>query len=192
LTLPQNDPYYRYETLGALPTTLAAKARIMVPYRVLCLKAPEGDGTGGGCQSYSACALVDYGYRCANGADTRGSARHCWTYTYGSCAGTPPVVGPGGGGSWDVGGGAGGGTSSPSAPAPGPITGVKCFPAPICKEAYCGDDCALPKETRQGIMQDVHSQVNLVLGEYTREHTDLSVISHRHNHQIRRRMARCP
>jgi hypothetical protein len=104
-----------------LPASLAAKARITVPYRVVCLKAPEGDGTGtgGGCQSYSACARVDYGYTCANGADTRGSARHCWTYTYGSCGGTPPVVGPGGGGSWDVGGGGGGyGTSSPSAPAP--------------------------------------------------------------------------
>jgi YD repeat-containing protein len=43
-----------------------------VPYWVVCLKAPEGDGTGtgGGCQSYSACALVDYGYRCAYGAVT--------------------------------------------------------------------------------------------------------------------------
>jgi hypothetical protein len=117
---------------------------------------------------------VDYGYTCANGADTRGSARHCWTYTYGSCGGSPPVVVPGGG-SWDVGGGSVGGTSSPSAPAPKPITGVKCFPSPIRKEAYCGDDCALSKETRQGILQEVHSQVNLVLGEYTRDHTDLSV-----------------
>jgi YD repeat-containing protein len=177
LSLPQNDPYYRYETLGALPASLAAKGRITVPYRVVCLKAPEGDGigTGGGCQSYSACARVDYGYTCANGADTRGSARHCWTYTYGSCGGSPPVVVPGGGGSWDVGGGTAGGTSSPSAPAPKPITGVKCFPSPIRKEAYCGDDCALSKETRQGILQEVHSQVNLVLGEYTRDHTDLSV-----------------
>jgi hypothetical protein len=49
-TLPTDDPRFRYELLGGLPTTIEAKPRITVPYRVTCVQFPiqQGEATGGG------------------------------------------------------------------------------------------------------------------------------------------------
>ncbi len=100
VVLPSSDQYFRYELLTAIPTSLQAKQRITVPYRVISLKALEsattGDAGGGGCFSYQTCAGIPYNYICANGTQTGGSARYCWFRSYGSCGG----VGGGGPNGW--------------------------------------------------------------------------------------------
>jgi hypothetical protein len=125
-TLPADDQNFTYEFLRGIPQTLEAKERITVPYRVTCLKSldqeEEGDSSGGGCNRYLKCAVVDYGYVCANGQWTLAANYHCWTYSYGECSSSSGGGGGGGGGNWDIGGGEGGGGNvSKPAPAPKPI-----------------------------------------------------------------------
>jgi len=69
-TLPEDDPFFRYELLGGLPATIAAKERIIVPYRVTALQSlsQEGDGSGGGREGYVDWVTVDYKKGQANNA----------------------------------------------------------------------------------------------------------------------------
>ena len=176
-TLPGSDQNFKFELLsGSLPETIAAKERIVIPYRVTCLQSldQEEGGTGGGCSRYVRCMTVDYGYTCTNGKWTSSSARHCWTYSYGDCAGAAGVtVATGGGGTWNLGTGTGGGSTSSSAPAPRTIEGVKCFPEPKRKEGFCST-CYLKGEV-SNFIQNVFSSVNLVMREYFLEESDLAV-----------------
>ncbi len=175
--LPGSDQNFKFEFLnGSLPETIAAKQRIVIPYRVTCLQSldREEDGTGGGCNRYVRCMTVDYGFRCANGNWTNSSVRHCWTYSYGECAasgGITPVAS--GGGTWNVGTGTGGGSVSMPAPAPRSIEGVKCFPEPKRKEGFCSP-CYLKGEV-SNFIQNVFSSVNLLMREYFLEELDMAV-----------------
>ena len=176
-TLPKSDQNFKFELLsGSLPETIAAKERIVIPYRVTCLQSldQEEGGTGGGCSRYVRCMTVDYGYMCTNGKWTSSSTRHCWTYSYGDCAGAAGVtVATGGGGTWNLGTGTGGGSTSSPAPAPRTIEGVKCFPEPKRKESFCST-CYLKGDVTNFI-QNVFSSVNLVMREYFLEESDLAV-----------------
>ncbi|MGA9535414.1 MAG: RHS repeat-associated core domain-containing protein [Desulfobacterales bacterium] len=175
--LPGSDRNFKFELLsGSLPEAIEAKERIVIPYRVTCLQSldQEEGGTGGGCSRYVRCMTVDYGYMCTNGKWTNSSARHCWTYSYGDCAGTAGVtVATGGGGTWNLGTGTGGGSTSSPAPAPRTIEGVKCFPEPKRKESFCST-CYLKGE-RKNFIQNVFSSVNLVMREYFLEESDLAI-----------------
>lgn len=78
--LPNSDQYFKYEFLNDVPTSLEAKQRVTIPYRVISLKSLDGDGaaSGGGCYSYSTYASLGYTFECANGAISNGSASTSW------------------------------------------------------------------------------------------------------------------
>ncbi len=179
VNLPPDDQYFAYELMGGLPESLSAKEKITVPYRVTCIKSldqqDDGQATGGGCHNYRTCAVVDYGYVCANGQSTKAAINHCWTRTYGECTsgGGGSITASAGGGTWNVGGGTAGGTISKPAPKPKTIQGVKCFPKPERKENFCLP-CYL-KGAWSNFFQKVFSSVNLVMREYVREEPDLFV-----------------
>ena len=181
VSLPAGDQYFTYELMGGLPESLSAKEQITVPYRVTCVKSldqqDDGQATGGGCHNYRTCAVVDYGYVCANGQSTKAAINHCWTRTYGECAaggGGSIITTSTGGGTWSVGGGTGGGTISKPAPKPKTIQGVKCFPKPTLKERFFAKWEAL-KDTYNNWKQNVGCSVNMVTREYNDDAIDLAV-----------------
>ena len=178
--LPPDDQYFSYELMGGLPQSLSAKEQISVPYRVTCIKSldqqDDGQATGGGCHNYRTCAVVDYGYVCANGQSTQAAINHCWTRTYGECTsgGGGSITTSTGGGTWNVGGGTVGGTISKPAPKPKTIQGVKCFPKPTLKERFFEKWDAL-KETYNNWKQKVGCSVNTVTREYNDDAVDLAI-----------------
>ncbi len=132
--------------------------------------------SGGGCATYRTCVWIYYDYCCANGDKAGGSTQYCWLWSYGSCGGG------GGGGSGGVpiyyGGGSGvgsyavGGYStvwSQPAPMPQPITGAKCLPTAE-RPAPAPDPCQ-----KQETSEKTRSSADMLLRQYTDDHTDLSV-----------------
>lgn len=135
---PAADEFFRYEFLVEVPYELAAGQRITIPYRVISLKALDGDGaaSGGGCYSYSKSAKLGCSYVCANGTKSSncGSSTYWFSSSNSSCpagqsapnqsggatygSGSPPVQPGGFGGS--------GGTTGDSMPIPGVPSCVKC------------------------------------------------------------------
>ncbi|MGL4304633.1 MAG: hypothetical protein ACRCSF_00620, partial [Mycobacteriaceae bacterium] len=109
--LPKNDGMFRYEFLAEIPSTLAAKQRLTVPYRVISLQALDAAASsalasGGGCYSYSNQYCTPYEYTCENGVLSTGSTCTSWfAASNGSCPN-----GGGSGGSWMF---SGGGSGSP-------------------------------------------------------------------------------
>lgn len=107
-TLPASDPYFRYEFLAEPPTTLEAKQRVVIPYRIVALQSPDEaasgpNSSGGGGACYASGYRVDYSFDCANGVTSGGSTSANWFYSgsgSSSCPGinpTGPPVGPGNG-----------------------------------------------------------------------------------------------
>ena len=45
--LPADDAYFKYELLTAVPESLGARERLSIPYRIVCLKAPNPAQDGG-------------------------------------------------------------------------------------------------------------------------------------------------
>ncbi|WP_199140067.1 Ig-like domain-containing protein [Delftia sp. ASV31] len=89
-TPPQSDEYYRYEFLADIPKTLAAKQRVVIPYRITAVKLhPRSMGfrqarsaemgavqsivvnarNAGSCSSYAQWATAECGWVCANGEE---------------------------------------------------------------------------------------------------------------------------
>ncbi|HHV48522.1 MAG TPA: hypothetical protein GXX56_06090 [Rhodocyclaceae bacterium] len=119
---PKSDGTFRYEFLVDIPSSLEAKQRVTIPYRVIALKSLEeaasgGNASGGGCYSYSATYSVGCTYDCANGTRSNCGASTTWfAASNSSCGG---VGGSGGWSWWGVGGGGGswgGGDSLPNMP----------------------------------------------------------------------------
>ena len=106
IELPRSDEYL-YEVPGGLPTSLDAKASVVVPYRVTrkSLVQVVTQGAAGGCVAQ--CVDIPYGYVCANGTESGGTALVCFTPGAGECGGGPVTVSGGGGGG-------GGGRVSPA------------------------------------------------------------------------------
>ena len=112
-TLPKTDAFFRYEFLVDVPSTLDAKQRITIPYRIVALQSLEGaassaTATGGGCYSYGNNTNVNYDYTCSNKTTTSGSTGTSWGS--GSNSSCPGGGGGGGGGSGGGGGGGWGGS----------------------------------------------------------------------------------
>jgi fibronectin type 3 domain-containing protein len=107
--LPQSDSYFRYEFLVDVPSSLEAKQRLNIPYRVVALQsldtvASSGIASGGGCFNYSNAMSVFYDFMCANGIQSSGSAATAWF------SGSDSTCSGGSGGTyWWLGGGFGGG-----------------------------------------------------------------------------------
>jgi len=112
-TPPESDEYYQYEFLSNVPSTLPAKTRITIPYRVTALKLhtqglnyfqardidPEsviGEALGkmttqasGSCSSYAAPAKSQCYWTCANGDRTGSGSSSIFSHMSGSsCSGT--------------------------------------------------------------------------------------------------------
>ena len=168
--------------MTGLPETIEAKAQVVIPYRVICLKSPalteDGAGSGGGCSRHSQCIITDYVYECANSNKTNSSTRYCITWDNGQCTIRQSGSGGGGmsvpvfvtnGGSRDIGGIYGGGIGTvSSAPQPphAPVDGPRCIPPP----PPCRRKCP-PCDGGVG----VGSTVNALQGQYRDEVTDLVV-----------------
>jgi hypothetical protein len=98
--VPPDDKYFRYEFLGQVPTSLEAKRRVTLPYRLIAVREfdPAGDGqaSGGGClDGAGADYSVTCSFTCANGiTGTCGSAASFFGWASASaCL-------PSGGGGW--------------------------------------------------------------------------------------------
>ena len=107
--LPPADEYLRVEALiDNLPTSLAAKQRIVIPYRITAIKNLEVDASGGGCFSYSTRIVAEAESICANGDSVNRSTATTIAHQSGGSCGSGGGGGGGGGGGW--GGGWGGGS----------------------------------------------------------------------------------
>ena len=139
-TPPAPDEYFKVEFLGSVPTELAAKQRVTLPYKVTLFKAlpnlsvakvlrlgktKPGLKSGGTCNSFTSTSTLAYDYECANGEIRGGGAISTFHKAYGSCGGS------GGGGGGGGGGGFGGGGYAPSAQ---PLT-PQC--TPDCGKGVC-------------------------------------------------------
>lgn len=163
-TPPQSDEYYRYEFLADIPKTLAAKQRVVIPYRVTAAKLhPRSMGftqartaemgavqsfvakasSAGSCSSYAKWATTECSWVCANGeVETRTSTSTFSRLIGGSCGSGGSSGGGGGGwggaaggaGGWGGGSVAGGGTPLPLAP--------ECTPS--CRGQCCAGGGAGP------------------------------------------------
>ncbi|MFI3221707.1 MAG: Ig-like domain-containing protein [Methylococcaceae bacterium] len=117
--LPKSDGLFRYEFLVDVPSSLLAKQRLTIPYRVVALasletSASSATATGGGCYSYSGITTVIYDYVCANGDKSSAAASSSWfsgsnsSCGSGSGSGTPYynviryLSGSGNGGGWGL------------------------------------------------------------------------------------------
>ncbi|MDD5411224.1 MAG: prealbumin-like fold domain-containing protein [Methylobacter sp.] len=113
--LPASDGFFRYEFLVDVPSTLEAKQRLTIPYRVVALQsldstASAATASGGGCYNYSNSLKVDYDYVCANGTESTGGASTYWfSGSNSSCPAGSGIGGGFGGGGGGSGGGFGGG-----------------------------------------------------------------------------------
>lgn len=143
---PQSDEYYRYEFLADIPKVLAAKQRVVIPYRVTAVKlhpkgigftnAKAGDFTAvqralantfsskaSSCSSYSVWATAECSFECVNGERENRVVFSQYSRLVGtgtSCTGGGGGAGGGGwgggGGGWGGGSGGGSGTQLPLAP----------------------------------------------------------------------------
>ena len=92
-TLPSSNAYFRYEFLTNMPSSLEAKQRITIPYRVVALQslddaASNGSASGGGCFNYSDVMLVSADFVCRNGALSQSSTSASWfAYSNSTCPG---------------------------------------------------------------------------------------------------------
>jgi hypothetical protein len=128
---PASDAFFRYEFMANVPTSLEAKQRITIPYRVVSLTSLDQPvATGGGCSAYQQYLNMTFSYACANGNISSGSATAMFYVPPTGCpAGTGGGGGGGGFGGGGFGGGGGGGFSGGGS-APQSMPGAACVPPP--------------------------------------------------------------
>lgn len=137
---PATDGFFRFEFLKDVPTTLDAKQRLTIPYRVVSLSSlDQPSGTGGGCNVYQQIANIIGEFVCANGQLSRTASSTTFTYVYGVCGGAPPSVAPPTSGS---GGNDAGGRGGPGGGGPGytSLPGADCIPGGPCLCPNCKGD----------------------------------------------------
>ena len=170
--LPEDDFNFKYELLKGLPDSIQPKERVIVPYKVTCLRAPdqkEDAGNGGGCEWLFRCVRVYYVYVCTNGAIFDGGlVVYCLITDNGQCDGDIGTFGPNKNSYIGV--------TEPNndvvwSPDLDSIEGVICFPAVIWREVSEYDVLDWLKNT----LYDVGCSVNVWTREYNDEATDLSI-----------------
>ena len=136
--LPANDEYFKYEFMQGLPTSLAAKDRIVIPFRVVALKSltATGTGTGGGGGCYGTAVTTSYDYTCANNNTSSGSTSTNIGVASTACGsgGYSGIAGGGGGGGTATSGGSSS-THPGVASTPSTLSGSSCQPA--CPDGSC-------------------------------------------------------
>lgn len=116
-TPPQSDEYYRYEFLADIPKTLAAKQRVVIPYRITAVKLhPRSMGfrqarsaemgavqsivvnarNAGSCAAYAMWAMVELAWICANGEEESRSLSATFNRLVGGACGSTGIGGIGG------------------------------------------------------------------------------------------------
>jgi hypothetical protein len=168
LTPPVSDEYFRIELLGQIPTEIAAKERVTIPYKITSLKALPGTAlptsammplveatgsaaqkssllgsvprkAGAACYNYVTTLEVGYVFECANGVIRKKKVVTPVTKQYGGCGG-------GGGATVTQIGGAAA-TGIPQGPASG--FGVSSPPTPLdpprCTPRCASGDCCVRK-----------------------------------------------
>ena len=183
--LPSSDQYFKYESLENIPTTIAAKEKITIPYRVTCLtpygQQTEASGGGDSCTPYMNKARVEYDYCCANGQVTKSSIGIYLSQVPQGCTddedyeegGYDPVRYYYGGDDPDVTGGG---------PAAEPIEGTKCYKDAEKEEC---EDCK-NKDSEGNQSKNTGSHVNLKYRTYNRDDLDLSVKTVQGNIEVKR------
>ncbi len=160
-TPPPDDAYYRYQFQGKPPATLAAKSRVVIPYKVTSiqtrprqlsylsgadssnpelarLRARIAQSKAGSCSSYSSSANVSCYWVCANGTTSRSSTGSSFGTLSGASCSDPISAGIGAAWSNPSGNGIGGGSVTPP---PTPIS--TCAP-------QCNGPCCAPGGTSGG------------------------------------------
>lgn len=96
ITLPQSDDQFSYEFFGEIPTELAAKTRLIIPYRIVA-KQNIGNDLNRLLRSacgYSANYESSWDYKCPDGNNSSGSS-HGSLYYHWQCGGGSPADGSG-------------------------------------------------------------------------------------------------
>ena len=176
INFPGSDSNFKYEVLTGLPTSLGAKERIIIPYKITCLEPLQNSGNGTGdddCGSYRKCMTVTWDWNCVNGESSSGTRQVCGNKYWGCC--TCSSAGSVGNctGSMIISGGYSGGWGSGPGPSPTTFKEAPCIPENPYKSSFC-DECN-KKETNQDIEQKVNSSVNTVTRGYIKKDTDLTV-----------------
>ena len=191
LNLPQNNTYFKYEATDTIPSTINAKERISIPYRVTCLSVYGQESSGGGvnCTPSINKARVEYDFCCALGQIIKSGIDFHFIYVSIGCSsvddedhhsgGIDPVR---------YYKGSGGGGSSSGSPSYSPVEGSKCYPKmdkeedeppqPSADEARPGGpetyDFNIPGYDSSQMMC-TGSHVNLKYRTYNRDELDLLV-----------------
>lgn len=132
--LPKSDQYLRYEFLTEIPSSLDAKARITIPYRIVQLQPFAPTASGGGCFSYNNNVTLSYFFDCANGTVSSGTTSGYWNYYSGiACGGG----GSSGGGAASYYSSSGGTSFGGTGPGYSSIPGAACIPNPQCQGGNC-------------------------------------------------------
>ena len=185
-TLPTSDEYYKYETLETIPTSIAAKEKITIPYRVTCLtpygQSTEASGGGDDCTPYNNRGRVEYDYCCANGNITKGGLSvyvnkvppNCGADYYedpetgGMSVRPPEPMDTGDADLW-----------SPPSKA---VEGTKCYKD--AEQEEC-EDCK-NKDSEGNQRENIASYVNVKYRTYSRDDIDLSVKTAKGNIEVKR------
>ncbi|WP_280192022.1 Ig-like domain-containing protein [Delftia sp. PS-11] len=162
-TPPQSDEYYRYEFLADVPKTLAAKQRVVIPYRITAIKLhPRSMGfarartplpeaarpmalrarNAGTCSAYAMWATVELAWICANGEEELRSLSATFSRLIGSACANTGIGGIGGTGGHGTGGGSGGWGSGWTGG--GTPIGMTQGCTPWCLGASCSDEGSGP------------------------------------------------
>jgi hypothetical protein len=159
-TPPQSDEYYRYEFLADIPKTLAAKQRVVIPYRITAVKLhPRSMGfrqarsaemgavqsivvnarNAGSCAAYAMWATVELAWICANGEEESRSLSATFNRLVGGACGSTGIGGTGGTGGLGAGGGSGGWGSGGTGGGGTPI-GLTQGCTPWCLSGGCSSE----------------------------------------------------
>jgi fibronectin type 3 domain-containing protein len=145
--LPEDDEYLKYELLTeSVPYTIEARSHVVIPYRVIQLRAFQGEensASGGSeaageCIRYQQVMECTYDVECANGETLTRTVRSYFYHQSGDCStasgGSSGYIG-GSGGSASYGGWGGYGGTGGFLPAPTEISGLPiCRPVPDSRE----------------------------------------------------------
>lgn len=187
LVAPPSDDYFRYEFLGNVPSVVEAGESLIVPYRIVALKAMPGNcpnvnpNAANECFAYTRCFTVRWNTRCFFGLLAGGSANVCFSYRFGACGGASGSTRPTGPGEPGP-----GGPGDPGSGSVGPIftgpSGPGGFPtwSPVSEAVsgtWCKAKCDKAKDPccDQDTTAPTGSDVDLVSGIYSDGVSDLKV-----------------